>query len=199
MGNAQPVSREQDDSPSPTVRPTKVLASNTGRCVEESTGLCLNLGAGKVKWDGWVSVDLSEHADVSTDLKKLPFPDNFADAIAAIHVLEHFHAWEAPEVLREWYRVLKPGGKLILELPCMDKVLEHIYLCIKHKAKLSPAMSWFVFWGDPKYRDPLMVHKFGYTKESLRVLVEACGFTGAEDKEPRYHFPVRDMRLEATK
>ena len=121
------------------------------------------------------------------------------DAIAAIHVIEHFHAWEAPNILKEWLRVLKPGGRLILELPCMDKVLEHIYACKKHGANLSPTMGWFVFWGDPKYRDPLMCHKWGYTVDSLTKTLEGVGFRQVESEEPRYHFPARDMRVTGVK
>lgn len=99
----------------------------------------------------------------------------------------------------EWRRVLRPGGKLILELPCMDKVLEHIYMCMKHGAKLSSTMSWFVFWGNPKYKDPLMVHKYGYTRQSLVELLESCGFSNIKHEEPQYHFPDRDMRATCIK
>jgi len=102
-------------------------------------------------------------------------------------------------MLAEWMRVLKPGGQLILELPCMDKVLHHIHACMKHGAQLSPSMGWFVFWGDPKYRDPLMVHKWGYTKQSMRDTMASVGFDQITIEEPRYHFPIRDMRLTGVK
>jgi predicted SAM-dependent methyltransferase len=112
---------------------------------------------------------------------------------------EHFHAWEAPGLLTEWRRVLKPGGKLILELPCMDKVLNHLYQCMQANVPISPSMGWFVFWGDPKHHDPLMVHKWGYTKQMLHELLEAVGFRDIEFETPRYHFEMRDMRAVAYK
>lgn len=37
--------------------------------------------------------------------------------ILSVHVIEHFWRWEALDVLREWLRVLKPGGVMILECP----------------------------------------------------------------------------------
>lgn len=47
---------------------------------------------------------------------RLDFPDDAFDRVIATHVLEHLPA--PHEVLREWLRVLKPGGVLSLILPC---------------------------------------------------------------------------------
>lgn len=109
-------------------------------------------------------------------------------------MVEHFHAWEAGPLLSEWRRVLKPGGKLIIELPCMDKVYQYIYTCMKHGVKVPDFTGLFVFWGNPKYKDPLMVHKWGYSMESITELLASCGFRDIAIEKPRYHFAVRDMR-----
>jgi hypothetical protein len=77
----------------------------------------------------------------------------------------------------------------------MDKVLTHIYACIKKGAPISKSMGWFVFWGDPKYRDPLMGHKWGYTYKSIVETLQAVGFRDVAIEEPRYHFQMRDMRV----
>jgi predicted SAM-dependent methyltransferase len=167
--------------------------------VEDCAGdLKLNLGSGKIRWEGWLNVD-KEQGDLRCDLRALDLPAGCADVAIAVHVIEHFYQWEALAVLTEWKRVLKPGGKLILELPCMDKVLQQVYQCMKHQQPLSATMSWFVFWGDPKYRDPLMTHKWGYTKAMIEEVLQLAGFVNIEHCEPRYHFPVRDMRVEAIK
>lgn len=156
----------------------------------------LNLGCGRIRWDGWINVDF-EAGDQSMDLRQLAYASESVDALAAIHVIEHFYYWEVPDLLSEWRRVLKPGGKMILELPCMDKVIGYLHSMIQQKQPLSPAMTWFAFWGDPKHQNPLMVHKWGYTREMLTRLVIDAGFENAEILEARYHFPMRDMRLEA--
>ena len=36
------------------------------------------------------------------------------DMIALIHGIEHFYSWEAPELLRQCWEILTPGGQLIL-------------------------------------------------------------------------------------
>jgi len=114
-------------------------------------------------------------------------------------VLEHFHEWEAKPLLEEWRRVLKPRGKLILELPCMDKVLHQLAAVLTAGHQVSPTLSWHVFWGDPKYRDPAMCHRWGYTYGMLERLLLSAGFVRVSFPEPRYHFAIRDMRAEAFK
>ena len=47
-----------------------------------------------------------------------PWPDNSVDEVRAEHVLEHVHAGEPFfQVMRELYRVCKPGAKVFVVLP----------------------------------------------------------------------------------
>jgi SAM-dependent methyltransferase len=136
---------------------------------------------------------------MKADLLTLPFPDNHADRAAAIHVFEHFYYWDAPKFLREVKRVLKSGGKLVLELPCMDKVFSHISIRLRKGESPSPTFSWFALWGDPRYEAPAMTHKWGYFKADMHRLLTDAGFIDVQGEEPNYHFPRRDMRCVATK
>ena len=57
-----------------------------------------------------------EHVDIVTDLdKKFPFKDNYAENIVAGELIEHL--LNPHEFLKECYRVIKPGGRLILTTP----------------------------------------------------------------------------------
>lgn len=156
----------------------------------------LNLGAGKMVIEGWQSVGLDDAHDIKTDLRELPLPDDHADEAMAIHVFEHFQRWEAPAVLTEWRRVLKPGARLVLELPelmrCCRNVLEH---------GSEPRRGVWGLFGDPGYADPLMVHKWCYTEAELVGLVKAAGFRKVKLAQPVYHGrkTLRDMRLECIK
>lgn len=122
-----------------------------------------------------------------------------ADAVAAIHVLEHFYRWEAPAMLAEWRRILKPGGVLILELPCMDKVFGYVAQCIEKREPMVPFMSLYALYGDPKHENPLMTHKYGWFTAELQRVLESVGFTTIRSERPRYHFEFRDMRMESIK
>ena len=182
------------------LRDGKIFAANTNRTVEDSYGTAYNLGCGTKKWDGWINVDLySDVSDIKCDLRKLEIASDSADAVAAIHVLEHFYEWEVADLLTEWKRVLKPGGKMILELPCMDKVFAYVTNCVANREPLQPFMTLNALYGDPKYKNEAMCHHWGWFQVPLRQMLESVGMQKIEFFEPRYHFPFRDMRVECYK
>jgi SAM-dependent methyltransferase len=63
----------------------------------------------------------SPFADARIDLTSLPFAAETFDVVICNHVLEHVH--DDRKALRELYRVLKPGGWGILQVP-VDKSRE---------------------------------------------------------------------------
>ena len=58
---------------------------------------------------------LSPLADVKADICHLPFEDNAYDVILCNHVLEHIP--DDTKAMQELYRVLKPGGMGIFQIP----------------------------------------------------------------------------------
>ncbi|WP_353147087.1 methyltransferase domain-containing protein [Flavobacterium sp.] len=58
---------------------------------------------------------LSPLADVKADICKLPFPDDTYDIILCNHVLEHIP--DDTKAMQELYRVMKPGGMGIFQIP----------------------------------------------------------------------------------
>ncbi|WP_298221616.1 class I SAM-dependent methyltransferase [Flavobacterium sp.] len=58
---------------------------------------------------------LSPLADVKADICNLPFEDNTYDVILCNHVLEHIT--DDTKAMQELYRVLKPGGLGIFQIP----------------------------------------------------------------------------------
>ncbi|MFI1771690.1 class I SAM-dependent methyltransferase [Thalassobellus citreus] len=58
---------------------------------------------------------LSPIADVKADICNLPFKDNSYDVILCNHVLEHIP--DDTKAMQELYRVLKPGGMGIFQIP----------------------------------------------------------------------------------
>lgn len=162
----------------------------------------LNLGCGDKILEGFVNVDLAGNwsgrpPDVVADItQRLPFDDGSVDEVHAYHVLEHLDRWKAPDCLRDWVRVLRPGGRLILEMPCLDKILglyQHF-----HK-RGEPAPSRLTLWGlygDPNYRNPAMMHRWCYSANELATLLEQeVGLVRVVQEEPKTHIAIRDMRL----
>jgi len=58
------------------------------------------------------------------DAKKMYFPDNNFDRIISISVIEHVNNNGDSDVIREMWRVLKPGGILILTFPVRKEYKE---------------------------------------------------------------------------
>jgi phosphatidylethanolamine/phosphatidyl-N-methylethanolamine N-methyltransferase len=61
------------------------------------------------------SADRAVRVEVQ-DATKLTYADGSFDRLIAAHILEHLP--EPHKVIREWMRVLKPGGVLSIVLPC---------------------------------------------------------------------------------
>ena len=97
-----------------------------------STFVRLNLGCGDKILDGYTNVDIvderaGQKPDVNCDVRQLTvFEDNYADEILAVHVVEHFWRWEVQAIIQEWMRVLKPGGKMILECPNLISACQEV-------------------------------------------------------------------------
>lgn len=78
----------------------------------------------------------SSIADFTCDVSRcLPFADQTADCIIARHILEH--CIDVVSTLKEWRRVLKPFGKLIIAVPNQE-LLNTIPLNPQHVHAFTP-------------------------------------------------------------
>lgn len=154
----------------------------------------VHLGSGKYYWPGYTNIDIAGRFDIESDVTELPLENEQADEIHAIHLFEHLHRYKVSEILTEWKRVLKTGGKLVLEMPCFDKVAQFI-----SEGSKDFRMTHYALFGDPHYKRPEMEHKWCYSMEELRWILSEAGFTNIEFKTPAFHIEQRDMRVECTK
>jgi predicted SAM-dependent methyltransferase len=99
--------------------------------------LHLHLGSGPKYLPGFLNIDGNPFykTDLWLDLRRgLPFPSNSADSIYSTHVFEHFYPDELQALLRECFRVLKPGSGIRLIVPNLGSAI------IAYKENRS---SWF--------------------------------------------------------
>jgi len=76
--------------------------------------LKLNIGSGDgITMKGYTNVD----AKFGDSAFPLAYSDNSVDEIYASHILEHFPHAQTLDVLKDWVRVLKPGGVLKVAVP----------------------------------------------------------------------------------
>lgn len=75
----------------------------------------------------YLNVDILDapEVDVVTDINgPLPFGDASVDKIVSVATLEHFNLNDQRSILKEFYRILKPGGHLEIGVPSLGKILE---------------------------------------------------------------------------
>jgi ubiquinone/menaquinone biosynthesis C-methylase UbiE len=67
---------------------------------------------------------------IQFDLFNCPLPDNCVDVVVALNVLEHIKDDEA--ALKQIYRILKPGGHAIIEVPANSQLYDFYDEQLKH-------------------------------------------------------------------
>ena len=163
----------------------------------------LHLGCGRHYLDGWVNVDVVPHPkaknppDMISAADKIDLPDGCADEIMAIHLFEHMNKHEAIAALREWHRLLKAGGRLVLEMPDLLKCCRNFVA-----NQNDPKNSLFGIYGNHDgEQSPWMWHKYGWTMQTLKPELEKVGFVRIKAGFPEWHGQRnhRDFRVEAIK
>ncbi len=131
----------------------------------------LNIGCGKKYEPDYCNIDLYEDlvADRLMSAFNLEFDDNTCDEIKAIHIIEHLSFFETIYALSEFFRVLEPNGKLILETPDLEKTCQH-YLKANGEQK-KEILGWF--FGIPHKG---LQHKLCFPPFLLIELLENTGF-----------------------
>ena len=131
----------------------------------------LNIGCGKKYDPDYCNIDLYEDlvADRLMSAFNLEFDDNTCDEIKAIHIIEHLSFFETIYALSEFFRVLEPNGKLILETPDLEKTCQH-YLKANGEQK-KEILGWF--FGIPHKG---LQHKICFPPYLLRELLSNAGF-----------------------
>lgn len=144
----------------------------------------LNLGCRTRAIDGWVNFDCDPHpgVDLVGDVSDLSrFADNSIPEIMASHIFEHFPIPQAPAVLKEWHRVLEPGGKLYIAVPDFERAVE-LY-------GVMGLNDWIVrlLWGDQEYKTAF--HYAAYDEARLSKFLADAGFVDSFRVE---EFPIGD-------
>jgi predicted SAM-dependent methyltransferase len=151
----------------------------------------LNVGCWKRDLPGFINIDLIElpHIDFKTDIGDLNmFDDDSADLIYCSHALEYKTLVEVNTTLKEWWRVLKPGGILRLSVPNFQALVEIYNLCGDIRNIQGP------IFGFMQINDHTINHKVLYDYHLLERVLKDAGFKniGLYDWKSTEHADVDD-------
>ncbi len=124
----------------------------------------LNLGGGGVLFDRWLTGDVDPRSDVFMDVSKpLPLPSSMIDVVFLEEVIEHISAQDGKTLLKECFRVLKPGGWLRITTPSLDYFARR---ALESAGSEQEVNDIFYCHG----------HRHIYSEEGLRTILALTGF-----------------------
>lgn len=135
--------------------------------------LKLYLGCGTNVKEEYINVDQYVFAPnvINIDIFNLPIENNTVDEIFTEHMLEHLSKYEVPQALKEWARVLKVDGKLVMNLPNLEWCLQQ-WLAKPEKER----WGWQLDTIFGLQTHPGEFHKTGFSKPRLHQLLTGAGF-----------------------
>jgi predicted SAM-dependent methyltransferase len=142
----------------------------------------LNLGCGNDIRSGYINIDVRKtRAEVlQVDLEKefLRFiPDNSVDELLLKDFLEHL-SWRVVEnFLKDCFRVLKKGGKIIIQVPDIEAIVQQVVQNPNYKFGDLEGFKAISYWIYGAQDYPENTHKAGFTKLTLKKLLEQIGFS----------------------
>lgn len=135
--------------------------------------------------DDWILVDkYVKHPKIKNwDAEKLiEVPDNSVDIFYASHLLEHLPHKNIKKDLTLWFKKMKEGGKLVINVPDLNWVANEI---LKYEGGEKLTSSYFTeFEGDHGLLSILYgsqvhageFHRSGFTEKSIREVLKDVGF-----------------------
>jgi SAM-dependent methyltransferase len=143
--------------------------------------------------------DPRSHVDM--DVTKLDFDDGTVSEIMASHLFEHISPFKVEEMLRDWLRVLKPGGRLVMELPNIEELCRRFVTASKgERYGILNAVYGSVnttALGLPS--DITSPHLFGWWPEAMFDMLSHVGYVNIRFGPEQWPHPESNFRVEAEK
>ena len=146
--------------------------------------LKLHLGCGERYLPGFVHIDTRAlpHVDVVAKLEELDmYEDCSIDMIYHCAVMEHMGRFDTVDILKEWKRVLKPGGILRSSVPNFEAVVE----AYSNGHGLAALLG--ILYGKADY--PENVHHTMFDRPYFTNCLIEAGFTNISDYDWRDFLP----------
>ena len=150
-----------------------------------------------------LDVDPGVEPDVVASITDMsPVPEASVDAVYSHHNIEHIFAHEVPLAMREFFRVLRPGGEVLLATPDLQNVARTIASGrledTLYRSGAGPISALDIVYGlrsDILTGRDYMAHRTGFTRGTLARKLGAAGFVDIEvTREAPYALWARGRR-----
>jgi predicted SAM-dependent methyltransferase len=140
----------------------------------------INLGCGRDIKEGYLNTDIRKtHPSVLlADVERLPFKSYSVEEIFACDILEHLSYRKTKDVLKEWHRVLQPGGKLFIQSPHLKSLC---LFALKVKTLKEKEMAIARIFGGQEYKENC--HLTAVDTEVVMSYLTEIGFYLADPKD----------------
>ena len=185
-----------------------MLEQTVQALLKQQIQIKLHLGCGPNLYDGWINVDgdycVGQPGVIIHNITdSYPIPDNSVDEILTVHVIEHIPPGEVPAMIQEWRRILKPNGFVTTEWPDFLKMCEFIVAdpsrMYSTNKKVQKNGLTGIYGNMRRYQDIAMLHKWGYSVESMCLLYKENGYRKTIVEDPKYRKTINDSRIVAYK
>lgn len=148
----------------------------------------LQVGAGENFLAGWLNTDIYPDSPAYVFLdatRPFPFSDASFDCMFAEHVIEHMTYAEGRNMLAEWYRIMKPGGRCRIVTPALETFVG--LFKPQHTEAETRYLRWHMerYWPGIPGLNPCLVinnsfrswgHRFIYDRPTLERALTDAGF-----------------------
>ena len=170
------------------------------------TKLVLHVGCGpahpeslheRFRSPAWREIRLDIEPDVKPDIvasivDMSKVKSDWVDAIWSSHNLEHVFSHEVPVVLRNFFRVLRPGGEALITMPDLQQVAQLVARGkLEDVAYVSPAgpiAPLDILYGhraSVQQGNEFMAHRTGFTAYTLSRKLSDAGFVDVKVRAPK--------------
>jgi predicted SAM-dependent methyltransferase len=169
--------------------------------LDDPSPILLELGAEKNReMEGWTYVDLNGDCDLTLNLTKpIPFPNDSIDTIYSSHLLEHFEYPSLLNLLKECYRVIKPGGTFSVVVPNAGIYIRSYSnldnFNVEYYCKYRPALNYNSKIDYVNYIAYMAGHhKYMFDEQNIITILEKTGFqkVALRNFDPTLDLPQRD-------
>lgn len=148
-----------------------------------TTGRVLHVGCGGIILPDWfhgleevrLDIDPACQPDIVASMTEMGEIGSY-EAIFCSHALEHLYPHELKVALREFLRVLEPGGRVMAFVPDLEDVLPTEEILMVSPA--GPITGLDMFYGHRVELEarPYMAHHNGFVSATLKSAFEDAGF-----------------------